>query len=229
MFFGPEYAGVDPANGNALYYRNSPSNDGTNTGFINHNTGTTTVVDSAQAVAVGDPNARWTVGFTNTVTFKGFDLSATLTGVFGNKIYDAGATFYSVAFNNGPDNQTRDVLNRWRKPGDITDVPRARYNSQNGSANSSRFVRDGSYGRLRTVTLGYSLPSAFVKKGYLQSVRVYAQALNLLTFTKYKGWDPEVNTDYLATNATQGNINQGTDFYSAPQPRTITFGINVGF
>ncbi|WP_345058392.1 TonB-dependent receptor [Hymenobacter glaciei] len=229
VFFGPEYAGVDPATGDALYYRNTASNDGTNTGVINHAAGTTTAVDSAQLVNVGDPNARWTVGFTNTITYKGFDLSATLTGVFGNKIFDGGAQFYSVAFNNGPDNQTRDQLNRWRKPGDNTDVPRADYLSGNGAANSSRFVRDGSYGRLRTVTLGYSLPAAFVKKGYLQSVRVYAQALNLLTFTKYKGWDPEVNTDYLASSTTQGNINQGIDFYSAPQPRTITFGINVGF
>lgn len=229
VFFGPEYAGVDPQTGNALYYRNSPSNDGTNTGYINHSTGTTTVVDSAQLVNVGDPNPRWTLGFTNTFTYKGFDLSATLTGVFGNKIFDGGAQFYSVAFNNGPDNQTRDQLNRWQKPGDITDVPRADYLSGNGTANSSRFVRDGSYGRLRTVTLGYNLPASLVKRGYLQSVRVYAQALNLLTFTKYKGWDPEVNADYLATSTTQGNINQGVDFYSAPQPRTITFGINVGF
>ena len=228
-FFGPEYAGVDPANGNALYYRNRATNDGTSTGYIDHNAGKTSVVDSAQLVPVGDPNARWTLGFTNTVTYKGFDLSATLTGVFGNKIFDGGAQYYSVAFNNGPDNQTRDQLNRWRKPGDITDVPKADYLSGNGAANSSRFVRDGSYGRLRTVTLGYNLPSSIAKKGYLQSVRVYAQALNLATFTKYKGWDPEVNADYLATSTTQGNINQGIDFYSAPQPRTITFGINVGF
>ena len=229
VFFGAEYAGVDPANGNALYYRNKASGDGTNTGYIDHGAGTTTVVDSAQLVPVGDPNPRWTLGFTNTFTYKGFDLSGTLTGVFGNKIFDAAGQFYSVAFNNGPDNQTRDQLNRWRKPGDITDVPKADYLSGNGAANSSRFVRDGSYGRLRTVTLGYNLPASIVKKGYLQSVRVYAQALNLVTFTKYKGWDPEVNTDYLATSSTQGNINQGIDFYSAPQPRTITFGVNVGF
>ena len=228
-FFGPEYAGVDPATGDALYYRNRAAGDGTGTGSIDHNLGTTSVVDSAQLVPVGDPNPRWTLGFTNTFTYKGFDLGVTLTGVFGNKIFDGAGQYYSVAFNNGPDNQTRDQLNRWRKPGDITDVPRADYLSGNGAANSSRFVRDGSYGRLRTVTLGYNLPATLVKKGYLQSVRVFAQALNLATFTKYKGWDPEVNTDYLATSSTQGNINQGIDFYSAPQPRTITFGVNVGF
>ncbi|GAC1369779.1 MAG: TonB-dependent receptor [Hymenobacter sp.] len=228
-FFGAEYAGVDPANGDALYYLNKANNDGTGTGTIDHGSGTTNDINLAQLVPVGDPNPRWTGGVTNTFTYKGIDLTATFTGVFGNKIYDGGAQYYSVAFNNGPDNQTRDQLKRWRNPGDITDVPKADYLSGNGSDNSSRFVRDGSYGRLRTLTLGYNLPAAFVKKGYLQSARVYVQALNLVTITKYKGWDPEVNTDYLAGSPTQGNINQGIDFYTAPQPRTITFGVNVGF
>ena len=228
-FFAPEYAGVNPVNGNALYYLNRPNNDGTGTGTEDRSKGTTDNIDEAQLVPVGDPNPRWTGGVTNTFGFKGFDLTATFIGVFGNKIFDGAAQYYSVGFATGPDNQTRDQLNRWRKPGDITDVPRADYVSDNGSGQSSRFVRDGSYGRLRTLTLGYNLPAAIAQKGYLQSVRVFAQALNLVTFTKYEGWDPEVNTDYLATSTTQGNINQGIDFYTAPQPRTITFGINVGF
>ena len=228
-FFAPEYAGVDPANGDALYYINRANGDGTGTGTSDRSLGTTNDINEAQLVPVGDPNPRWTGGLTNTFGYKGFDLTATFIGVFGNKIFDGGAQFYSVAFNNGPDNQTRDQLNRWRKPGDITDVPKADYLSSNGAGQSSRFIKDGSYGRLRTLTLGYNLPSDFVKKGYLQSVRVFAQALNLVTFTGYKGWDPEVNTDYLATSTTQGNINQGIDFYTAPQPRTITFGVNVGF
>ena len=228
-FFAPEYAGVDPANGNALYYVNRANEDGTGTGVSDRSKGTTDDINAAQLVPVGDPNPRWTGGLTNTFGYKGFDLTATFIGVFGNKIFDGGAQYYSVAFNNGPDNQTRDQLNRWRKAGDITDVPKADYLSGNGSGQSSRFVKDGSYGRLRTLTLGYNLPGDFVKKGYLQSVRVFAQALNLVTFTKYKGWDPEVNTDYLSNSTTQGNINQGIDFYTAPQPRTITFGVNVGF
>lgn len=234
-FFGAEYAGVDPANGNALYYLNKSNGDNTGTGTIDHSAGTTSNFNDAQLVPVGDPNARWTGGLTNTFTFKGIDLSATLIGVFGNKVFDAGAPFYSVGFNNGPDNQTKDQLNRWQKVGDITDVPKAIYLGSNGTGNSSRFVRDGSYGRLRTITLGYSLPSTLAKSVYLQSVRVYVQALNLFTITKYQGWDPEVNTDYLASSgtqgsvtATQGNINQGIDFYTTPQPRTITVGINVG-
>ncbi|WP_375417075.1 SusC/RagA family TonB-linked outer membrane protein [uncultured Hymenobacter sp.] len=234
-FFGPEYAGVDAANGNALYYLNRSNEDATGTGTIDHATGTTSNINEAELVPLGDPNARWTGGLTNTFTFKGIDLSATFIGIFGNKVFDGGAQFYSVGFNNGADNQTRDQLRRWQKAGDITDVPRASFGSGIGTGLSSRFVRDGSYGRLRTITLGYNLPGTLVKKGYLQSVRVYVQALNLLTITKYGGWDPEVNADYLSSTgaqgsvtATQGNINQGIDFYSAPQPRTLTFGINVG-
>ncbi|ALW85473.1 SusC/RagA family TonB-linked outer membrane protein [Hymenobacter sedentarius] len=228
-FFGPEYAGVDPANGDALYYKNKPAGDPSSAASIDHSAGTTNNINLAQAVPLGSPNATWTGGLTNTFTFKGIDLTATFIGVSGNKIFDAAGQFYSVGFNNGPDNQTRDQLNRWQKPGDITNVPKAIYNGGNGIGNSSRFVYDGSYVRLRTLTLGYNLPGTLVKKGYLQSARVYVQGQNLLTFTKYPGSDPEVNTDYLGTTTTAGNINQGIDFYSTPQPRTLTLGVNIGF
>lgn len=231
VFVGPEYAGVDPANGNALYYLNTKNSDGS------IDRGTTTNINLATNVPIGNPNPRWTGGITNTLSFKGFDLTATIVGVFGNQIYDAGAPFYSTGFNNGPDNQTRDQLDRWQKPGDITNVPKAIYNGANGTGQSSRFVRNGDYGRLRTVLLGYNLPSTLARRGYLQSARVFVQGLNLLTFTKYKGWDPEVSTDYLTGGGaltgngtrTTSNINQGIDFYTAPQPRTYTVGVNLGF
>ena len=225
-FIGPEYAGVDPTNGSALYYLNTPNADGT------LNRGTTTNINLATNVPVGNPNPTWTGGFTNTFTYKGFDLTATLVGVFGNQIYDAAATYYSSAFNNGPDNQTRDQLNRWQKPGDITNVPKAIYNGGNGTGASSRFVSNGDYGRLRSVVLGYNLPSTLAQHGFLQSARIFVQGYNLLTFTKYQGWDPEVSTDYLTgggVSQTQGNINQGISFYTAPQARTYTVGINLGF
>ncbi|WP_188559141.1 SusC/RagA family TonB-linked outer membrane protein [Hymenobacter glacieicola] len=225
VFVGPEYAGVNPDNGDALYYLNSTNADGT------VNRGTTNNINEATSVVVGDPNPKWTGGITNTFSFKGFDLTATLVGVFGNSIFDGAGQYYSVGFNNGPDNQTRDQLQRWQKPGDITNVPRAEYLGGNGIGLSSRFVRDGSYGRLRTIALGYNLPAAWAQKVFLQSARVFVQGLNLVTFTKYKGWDPEVSTDYLTGSASQSqnNINQGIDFYTAPQPKTYTIGVNIGF
>jgi TonB-linked SusC/RagA family outer membrane protein len=225
-FIGPEYAGVDPANGNALYYLNTAKADGST------DRSTTTNINLATYVPVGNPNPSWTGGLTNSFTFKGFDLTATLVAVFGNQIYDGGAQYYSVGFNNGADNQTRDQLNRWQKPGDITNVPKAVYLGGNGIGASSRFVQNGDYGRLRSVVLGYNLPSALAKRGFLQSARLFVQGYNLLTFTKYTGWDPEVSTDYVnggGVTQTQANINQGITFYTAPQARTYTVGINLGF
>jgi TonB-linked SusC/RagA family outer membrane protein len=224
-FVGPEYAGVDPANGNALYYLNTTNADGT----LNRNT--TTNINQAANVPIGNPNPTWTGGITNTFSYKGFDLSATLVGVFGNQIYDSAAPYFSTGFNNGYDNQTRDQLNRWQKPGDITNVPKAVYGGGIGTGASSRFVQNGDYGRLRSVVLGYNLPSSLAKRGFLQSARIFLQGYNLLTFTKYTGWDPEVSSDYVTGtgNTSANNISQGISFYTAPQARTYTLGINLGF
>ena len=125
------------------------------------------------------------------------------------------------------DNQTKDQLRRWQNPGDITDVPQARLawlgNPSNGIAASSRYIEDGSYLRLKTLTLSYNLPASIMKAAKLRSARIFVSGQNLLTFTNYTGWDPEVNSDYRS-----GNRNQGGDFYSAPQIKTISFGINLG-
>ena len=102
-------------------------------------------------------------------------------------------------------------------------VPEARLFYSNGTNPSSRFISKGSYLRVRAVTLGYNLPAAILKKLKIDRFRLYVRAQNLFTITKYKGWDPEVNADYQASN-----INQGVDFYSTPQLRTIVFGFNIG-
>jgi hypothetical protein len=144
-------------------------------------------------------------------------------GVHGNEVYNGGGKFMSA---NGDffDNQTKDQLKRWQNPGDITDVPQARLFGGNGVGESSRYVNDGSYIRLKTITLGYSLPQSIIEKAHLTRARIYVSGLNVLTFTDYKMWDPEVNADTF-----ESNINQGIDFYSAPQPKTITVGVNLGF
>jgi TonB-linked SusC/RagA family outer membrane protein len=211
VFYGPAYAGVDPANGDALYYSNAEKTETTN----NYN--------DAERMFVGDPNPRFFGGLTNNFTFGNFDLSVLFQGVFGNDIYDGGGGFFAA---NGDwfDNSTKDQLNRWQNPGDITDVPQARLGDCNGCNASSRYISDGSYLRLRTLTLGYSIPKVTLERFKISSMRVFFTGQNLLTFTKYKGWDPEVNADYLASNVFQGN-----DFYSAPQAKTFSLGINVGF
>ncbi|UOG73874.1 TonB-dependent receptor [Hymenobacter tibetensis] len=227
VFFGREYAGVDPANGNALYYLNTVNADGS------RSRNTTDVYEDAERVIIGNPNPKWTGGVTNTFAFKGIDLSVLFQGVFGNDVYDGSGKFQMANGSNGYDNQTSDQLRRWRNPGDITDVPQARLFGGNGTEESSRYLYDGSYVRLKSVSLGYTLPTSLLEKVHLQTARVYVSGVNLLTFTDYPGWDPEVNADYLAsfdpTNPSSGNISQGNDFYSAPQAKTYTVGINIGF
>ena len=224
VFFAPEYAGVDPANGDALYYVNATDAEGN---IIDRST--TNDYNEANRVVIGDPNPDFNAGVTNNFSYKGIELNVFFQGVFGNQIYNGGGKFQSA---NGDffDNQTRDQLGRWQQPGDITNVPQARLFGANGTGESSRYLSDGSYVRLKTVTLAYNLPDALIERINLSKLRIYVSGQNLLTFTDYEGWDPEVNTDYLSEGGTAGgNISQGNDFYSAPQARTITLGVNVGF
>ncbi len=217
VFYAREFAGADPANGNALYYKNSPKADGS------LDRTTTNDYNAATDVKIGDPNPKFIYGFGNTMSYKGLDLDILLQGVAGNDIYNGGGQYMSASGSNGYDNQTTDQLAAWKKPGDITNVPEARLFYSNGTDPSSRFISKGSYLRVKAVTLGYNLSSAILRKLKIERFRVYVRAQNLFTITKYKGWDPEVNADYQASN-----INQGVDFYSAPQLKTIVFGINIG-
>ena len=213
VFYGAEYAGVDPQNGDALWYVNEEGGD---------EAATTNDYSEANFVVLGSPLPDVIGGIGNTFSWNGITLDVRFQGVAGNQIHRAGDIFMSCNacwF----DNQTRDQLDRWQNPGDITDVPEARLGYSNGDiGRSSRYMSDGSYLRLKNVTLAYDLPANLIKG--VRSLRLYATATNLLTFTKYDGWDPEVTTDFLANNTTYG-----VDFYSAPQPKTIIGGIRVGF
>ena len=210
VFYGKRYAGVDPENGDALYYQA----DGTKTNDY----------AAAPVQKVGNPNPRYTGGLTTNVTYKGFDFSGLGQFSQGNDLYNAAGVYQSVNADYY-DNQTIDQLNRWQKPGDITDVPQARLYAANGTSTSSRWVQDGSFFRLKNLTLGYNLPADMVKRGYMQTVRFYFTAQNLATFTKYTGYDPEVNTYGLGA----ANILQGHDFYTPPLAKTFLVGVNVGF
>ena len=93
----------------------------------------------------------------------------------------------------------------------------------------SRYIYDGSYIRIRSVNFGYSLPKSLTSRIKMSSVRLYAGVQNLHTFTNYKGWDPEVNYTGVDRSTQNTNIIQGYDFYTAPQARTYTLGINMTF
>jgi hypothetical protein len=117
----------------------------------------------------------------------------------------------------------REALLRWRRPGDITHVPRYESGNTYNNQQSSRFLEDGSYLRLKNLTVGYTLPSSLVTRYRVGSIRVYLSGTNLWTLTRYSGPDPEVSTLDGSTTA------QGLDFYTLPQVRTAIVGLSVGF
>jgi len=218
VFYGAEYAGVDPADGDALWYVNAKDANGN----VTDHKATTKTFSEANFVVLGSPTPNLIGAITNTFGFKGIELSFTFQGVTGNKIHLIGDQWMAA---NGVwfDNQLESQLGSWKKPGDVTDIPQARFYYDNGDqSRNSRYLSDGSYVKLRSFMISYELPKKIISKAGLDRMRLYIQAQNLLTFTKYKGWDPEVSTDFL-----NDNITSGCDFYSAPSPRSIVFGINI--
>lgn len=214
-FYLVEYAGVDPANGDALFYKNTVNADGS----IDRST--TNDYSLAKRIIAGSSTPDWIAGFTNNIDFKNFDFSFTFQGEFGASIYNAGG-IYQSANADWFDNQTVDQMNRWQKPGDITNVPQARLGDGNGTQNSTRYLEKANFVRLRNVSLGYSLDKNLTANWGISKIRFYVSAINALTFTKYSGYDPEARSD----TARGGG---GSTFYSAPPAKTVTFGINVNF
>lgn len=179
-------------------------------------------VTVADQEIIGNAQPKYYGGITNTLRFKGIDFSVFLQYNVGNKILNASATStQSMSTNYGQD---AIVLNRWTPTNTDTNVPRAVYQDPNTNARySDRFLEDGSYARFKSVTLGYTLPTTLTTRAHLRTVRIYAQAQNLVTFTKYTGLDPEVST------FSGSNTSLGTDFFTYPQARTITGGVTLGF
>ncbi len=213
VFFMPKFLGVDPDNGDALY--------------LGQDDRPTTDYNFAKRVIVGNANPDFTGGFGNTFSYKGFDLNVFFTFVYGNDIYNNGGRFMASGFGGGLDNQTTEILNRWQKPGDITDVPRVSASFPSGHRTSSRWIYDGSYIRLRQLNIGYNLPATVSQSLKISAARLYVAGTNLWTKTNYIS-DPEVNTLGTGTTGVR-NISAGVDFYTIPQPRTITIGLNVKF
>jgi TonB-dependent starch-binding outer membrane protein SusC len=222
VYYSVRYAGVNPENGDALYYRSTKDASGN----VIDDTSKTRTFSQAQRVYVGSPLPAWTAGVTNTFMVAGFELTFQFNATIGNKVNFYGVGRFSSANGRFEDNQTVDQLNSWRPDNKNSDIPEARLFFNNGAQQSTRFIYDGSFVRLRTATLAYSLPKDVLTSLNIgvSSLRLFVNALNLWTATSYRGWDPEVNSDFNSSNIAQGN-----DFYTPPQPRTFTFGVNIGF
>lgn len=213
VFYGAEFAGADPDNGDGLYYVNDPSGGDETTNDFN----------LANYTVIGDPNPDFIAGISNSFGYKSLQLDVSFQGVYGNDVHMSGDYWMSSNASQW-DNQTVDQLQAWQEPGDETDVPENRLLFENGTAaRSSRYLSDGSYLRLKTVTLSYIMPKGVTNKLKMESIRLYASAYNLYTLTNYRGWDPEVSSDSFVDN-----IYYGIDFYSAPQPRTMVVGLSLG-
>ncbi|WP_407429664.1 SusC/RagA family TonB-linked outer membrane protein [Arcticibacter sp.] len=205
-FFVYKQLYVDPQTGDAVYED------------LNQD-GQLTVADKQ---VVGNASPKLFGGLNNAFSFKGIDLSVFFNFSYGNKIYNNNRFFLESG---GTRDDRRAInknqLNRWQKPGDITDVPRVTTQGTNYTLSpSSRFVEDGSFLRLSTVNLGYTLPKHLSSKVNASTIRFYVTGTNLALWTKYSGPDPEINV-------TSNPLVQGYDLGTPPVPRTIQLGLNV--
>jgi TonB-linked SusC/RagA family outer membrane protein len=200
-FYGYKVDKVDAATGQLLY--KDVNGDGS--------------ITPDDRTNIGNPNPDFTFGFSNNLSYKGFSLDALITGSQGGDVFNASRM--DLTLMNNYNNQSTEVLNRWTTPGQITDVPKA--NDASALHVSDRFVEDGSYIRLKAVTLGYQFK---LEKWKLNSLKLYVTGQNLYTITNYKGFDPEVGAFNNATG-----IGQGIDLGTYPQVKTFIFGLKANF
>lgn len=209
-FWLRESAGVDPENGDQLYYMDEKDDDGNITGRT-----TTNNQNLASYYYVGSSIPKLYGGFTNTFSYKGLSLSALLTYQVGGLMYDSNwaALMHTGAFGS---NWSTDILDRWQKPGDVTDVPRLQNNLARLNAASSRYLIGSDFLSLRNVTLTYTLPASLVRRVDLKDAKIFATGDNLGLLSKRKGMDPQQSFAGTA------------DFTYAPS-RIISVGLNLTF
>jgi len=223
VFYGWEYRGVNP--GTAPEGTASFRNDSTAGGELFTDVNGDGVINNDDRVVIGNPNAKWSAGLTNTFIYKDFDLSIFFQGVFGNDI----ANLTAVELASGGSNATTAALDRYTPTNTDTNVPIA--NQVRSKRLTSRFVEDGSYVRLKNLSIGYNLPESILEKLGFERIRVGVSGQNLLTFTDYSGTDPEVS--YRSTgdqnNVSNSNVNQGFDYGNYPSLRSVSFNLNFKF
>ena len=211
--------------------------------YVDPATGTTLIVDQDGSGGVptdndrkitGSPMPKHIGGFTNEFSYKGFDLSVFFQWSYGNKIFNNTRKWMEEMRRDlqstiGYNTTEEAFQNRWRESGDQTEYPGVFYDlrNQNHFLAHNGWLEDGSYLRLKTLTLGYNFPSAFTQRMHISNARVYFTSNNLLTFTNYTGYDPEVN--HFTSQGLGGNVGIGYDYGTFPQPRTFVMGLNLSF
>jgi TonB-linked SusC/RagA family outer membrane protein len=175
------------------------------------------IIDAQDRQVLGSANPSFTGGITTGITYKRFNVNALFTFVKGNELYNY--TRRQIESAGGTRNQTLAVNNRWRADGQVTNMPRASFGDPTGNASfSDRWIEDGSYMRLRTLSVTYDVPFSYK---FIKYFKVYATGNNLLTFTRYLGYDPE-----FAAN--ENVLLQGIDTTLEPQFKTVQLGLRIG-
>lgn len=207
-FYMPEYAGVDSQTGSPLWYKGKEGKE------------TTSNINEAGQRIVGSADPKFFGGLGMNFKYKAFDFSFDMNYSLGNKVYNTGFAFDMQVGHYFLGPVTNYVYeNRWQKPGDITDVPKfVAGNESNANAISSRFLMNGSYLRMKSVVLGYTLPKQFLTPALIDNLRVYVSADNLFTVraSDFIGFDPQARAN-------------GVQSWAYPVPTNVMFGLSVGF
>ncbi|HYF70040.1 MAG TPA: TonB-dependent receptor [Ohtaekwangia sp.] len=211
------YAGVDPETGRPIYL----DKDGYETFEYN---------EQRDRVPVGDVVPDAVGSFTNMFAYKNFDLSFMFVFVIGADIYDSSSKRQLGFLTDW--NTVEDIGNRWRQPGDVAKYPRVTLDpAQHGNSkewfNTDMVLHDGSYMRLRNISIGYSLPKETIAKIKLTNARIVFSGMNLLTFTKFPGLDPEVVRDF--DNQTDRNLSPNITYLTPPQEKSYNVSLSVTF
>ena len=180
-------------------------------------------LNSDDRTIIGNPHPDFTWGWNNDFQWKNFDLNLFFQGSQGNDILSY--TLMELNLLAGINNATTDALNRWTPTNTDTDIPKAVTGRTRRV--STRWIYDGSFARLKNLAIGYNLPAPLLERWKISKFRIYLSAQNILTLSKYEGYDPEVN--YQSSGDTNGNRNLGLDYGSYPNAKSYTLGLNIGF
>lgn len=194
------------------------------------------VINEGDRKFLGNPEPKFSYGFNTSLTYKNFDLNIFLNGVYGNKIYNYLRQLYTNPMRNSnllsevnnlanveliDSNGGRTINNMHVVNRDASICRIATDDSNNNNRMSSKFIEDGSYLRVKNISLGYTFPKSLVKRCGIDYLRLYVNIQNLFTFTKYKGFDPEIGAYNYNV------LTRGIDYARYPSQHIYTFGINV--
>ncbi|MGC1389933.1 MAG: TonB-dependent receptor [Bacteroidales bacterium] len=188
-------------------------------------------IDATDRVFLGNPNPKFIYGVNLGFTYKNFDLTAFIQGSYGNKIFNWNTWWVDFWPSFAGQKSTDLLYNSWTPTNTNTNIPKATSvsNFSNNTQSTSFYVEDGSYVRMKNLQIGYTLPANLLSKISIKSLRVYVQAVNLFTITKYSGLDPEINTQNISGTNTANDQIRGVDYGNYPTVRQYIIGLNVAF